>query len=179
MLNNVWDEIAHLFQNFNGCYFIPYFIMDVVTHPWIVFVWNEWRYKTKICSIMTIVSARTSRPGLPDIAGSTAGDALNILPHLNYVNDTNTCITFIHRIFPLSRHLYRISGNLLNMVMKKDHIWMLDSFSYFLGPYIIEIILMNLKNNRAPPLCYVSFCPFQSHWWIQTGVTGKKCSVWV
>ena len=39
---------------------------------------------------------------------------------------------------------------------------------------------MNSKNNRAIPLCYVKLCAlFQSHQWIQTGVTGWKCSIWI
>ena len=33
----------------------------------------------------------------------------------------------------------------------------------------------DLKNNRAPLLCYLKLCAsFQSHWWIQTGVTVRK-----
>ena len=37
---------------------------------------------------------------------------------------------------------------------------------------------MNLKNNRPPPLCYIKLCAtFQSHWWIQTGVTVSKCPI--
>ena len=36
------------------------------------------------------------------------------------------------------------------------------------------------KNNRAPPLYYVKLCvSFQSHRRIQTGVTVRKCSIWV
>ena len=38
----------------------------------------------------------------------------------------------------------------------------------------------DLKNNRAPLLCYfklhASFC---SHWWIQAGVTVRKRPIWV
>ena len=37
-----------------------------------------------------------------------------------------------------------------------------------------------LKNNMAPFLYYVKLCAsFQSHRWIQTGVTVRKCSIWV
>ena len=36
------------------------------------------------------------------------------------------------------------------------------------------------KNNRTPPQCYVKFCAsFQINWWIQTGVTVRKCSIQV
>ena len=34
------------------------------------------------------------------------------------------------------------------------------------------------ENNRAPLLCCFKFCAsFHSHWWIQTGVTVRKCSI--
>ena len=36
------------------------------------------------------------------------------------------------------------------------------------------------KNNRAHVLHYIKLCPsFQSHWWIQTGVTVRKHAIWV
>ena len=39
---------------------------------------------------------------------------------------------------------------------------------------------MTLKNNRAPLLCYIKLCAsFQTHWWIQTSITVRKCSIWV
>ena len=42
----------------------------------------------------------------------------------------------------------------------------------------LEIWLMTLKNNRAPLLCYIKlYASFQSHWWIQTGVTVRKHSI--
>ena len=38
--------------------------------------------------------------------------------------------------------------------------------------------LVAAKNNRAPLLCYFKLCAaFRSHWWIQTGVTVRKCSI--
>ena len=55
----------------------------------------------------------------------------------------------------------------------------LDSFLVFFSLYELEIRWMNLKNNRAPPLCYVTLFPlFQSHQWIQSGVTARKWSNW-
>ena len=37
---------------------------------------------------------------------------------------------------------------------------------------------MTLKNNRAPFLCYIKLCAyFQSHRWIQIGVTVRKRSI--
>ena len=50
----------------------------------------------------------------------------------------------------------------------------------FFVPCDLEIWWMTLKNNRAPVLCYTKLCAsFQSHRWIQTGVTVRKCSIWV
>ena len=41
-----------------------------------------------------------------------------------------------------------------------------------------EILWMTLKNNRAPFLYYAKFCAsFQSHGWIQTGVTIRECPI--
>ena len=34
------------------------------------------------------------------------------------------------------------------------------------------------KNNRTPLPCYIKLCVvFQSHWWIQTGLTVLKCPI--
>ena len=42
----------------------------------------------------------------------------------------------------------------------------------------LEIWWMTLKNNSAPLLCYVKLCASnQSHRWIQTYVTVRKCSI--
>ena len=50
----------------------------------------------------------------------------------------------------------------------------------FLEPCELEIWRMTFKNNRAPLLCYFKLCAaFHSHWWIQTGVTVRKCPIWV
>ena len=44
----------------------------------------------------------------------------------------------------------------------------------------IVLLRMTLKNNRAPFLCYFKHCAaFRSHWWIQTGVTVRKCPILV
>ena len=46
-------------------------------------------------------------------------------------------------------------------------------------PCDVKIWQMTLKNNRAPLLCYFKLCTsFRSHWWIQTGVTARRCSIW-
>ena len=47
-------------------------------------------------------------------------------------------------------------------------------------PCDFAIWCMTLKNNRAPLLCYFKLCAsFRSHWWIQTGVTVRKRTIWV
>ena len=39
---------------------------------------------------------------------------------------------------------------------------------------------INLKNNRAPLLCYFKLCAsYRSHCWIQTGGTVRKRPIWV
>ena len=49
----------------------------------------------------------------------------------------------------------------------------------FLEPCDLEIWRMTLKNNRAPLLWYFKLCAsFRSHWWIQTGVTVRKRSIY-
>ena len=50
----------------------------------------------------------------------------------------------------------------------------------FSVPCDLEIWWMTLKNNRAPLLCYFKLCAsFQSHMWIQTGVTVWKRLNWL
>ena len=50
----------------------------------------------------------------------------------------------------------------------------------FFSPVTLEIWQMTSKNNRAPLPCYFKLCAsFRSHWWIQTGVTVRKRSIWV
>ena len=48
----------------------------------------------------------------------------------------------------------------------------------FFVPCDLEIWWMTLKNNRAPLLYHIKLCAsFQSHPWIQTGVTVRKCPI--
>ena len=47
-------------------------------------------------------------------------------------------------------------------------------------PCDLEIWRMTLENDRASLLCCFKLCAtFHSHWWIQTGVTVRKCPIWV
>ena len=46
--------------------------------------------------------------------------------------------------------------------------------------FYLENWRMTLKNNRAPFLYHIKLCAaFQSHWYIQTGDTVRKCSILV
>ena len=52
--------------------------------------------------------------------------------------------------------------------------------SQFFVPCDLEIKRMTLKNKRLPLICYFKLCAsFLNHWYIQTGVTVWKCSIWV
>ena len=56
----------------------------------------------------------------------------------------------------------------------------LDSNRHFFRPCDREIWWMTSKNNKALLLYYVKLCAsFQIHWWIQTGFTVQKHSIWV
>ena len=47
-------------------------------------------------------------------------------------------------------------------------------------PCDLEILWMTLENNWASLLCCFKLCAtFHSHRWIQTGVTVRKCPIWV
>ena len=56
----------------------------------------------------------------------------------------------------------------------------LDSNHWFFVLCVLEIWQMTLKNKRSPLLCCFKLCAsFHSHQWIQTGVTVRKCPIWV
>ena len=62
--------------------------------------------------------------------------------------------------------------------VRKHSIWV--KISDFFVPCDLEIWRMTLKNNRASLLCCFKLCAlFQSHQWIQTGVTVRKRPIWV
>ena len=67
------------------------------------------------------------------------------------------------------------------VTVRKRPIWV--KISDFLSRVTLEFDwqwLMTLKNNRAPLLCYLKLCAtFHSHRWIKTGVTLRKCQIWV
>ena len=56
----------------------------------------------------------------------------------------------------------------------------LDSNCWFLRQCDLEIWWMTPKNNTAPLLYHIRLCAsFQINQWIQTGVTVRKCLIWV
>ena len=62
------------------------------------------------------------------------------------------------------------------VIVRKCPIWV--KIVDFLVPCDLEIWQMTLKNNRAPLLCNFKLCvSFQSHRWVQTGVTVRKRSI--
>ena len=64
------------------------------------------------------------------------------------------------------------------VTVKKRPIWV--KIGNFFVPCDLQIWWMTLKNNRAPLLYYIKlYASFQSHGWIQTGVTVRKRSIWV
>ena len=71
-----------------------------------------------------------------------------------------------------SQKMWRFECNISKLTI--ESLW----FALFV-PCDVEIRRMTLKNNRAPPLCYLKLCAsFRSHLWIQTGVTVRKRPKW-
>ena len=61
------------------------------------------------------------------------------------------------------------------VTVRKRPIWV--KIDVFFVPCDLEIWQMTLENNRAPLRYYIKLCAtFQSHGWIQTGVTVRKRS---
>ena len=70
-------------------------------------------------------------------------------------------------------HLWIETG----VTIRKRPIWVKI---YVFQPCDLEIWQMALKNNRALHLCYFKLCAsFNSHLWIQTGVTLWKRPIWI
>ena len=85
-----------------------------------------------------------------------------IIGHLFYIISS-----FVHHLKPLGEfELQLLSGNA-----------QFGSKSVIFCP-VWPWNSMDLKNNRNPLLCYIKLCAsFQSHRWIQTKVTVRKCSI--
>ena len=95
---------------------------------------------------------------------------LLICKETNTYNDWNT-ITFNYN-----------KANLWDLIAATGLVFLLEiGFkSLIFGPMWPGNLMEYLKSNRAPPLYYANLCAsFQSHLWIQTGVTVRKRSIWV
>ena len=84
-------------------------------------------------------------------------------------------------------HLYQIwclclKTNLRDLIAATGLVILpkLDSNRWLISPCDLGIWWMTSKNNKATLLYYIKlYASFQIHWWIQTGVTFRKCSIWV
>ena len=82
--------------------------------------------------------------------------------HLSYAASS-----FVHHFIANSK--LELQSGTLNLGQK----WQ------FFVPCDLRIRQMTLKNNRAPFLyCFKLCASFHSHWWIQTGVTVRKRTIW-
>ena len=89
----------------------------------------------------------------------------NTKGHLFYVASS-----FVH-------HFTAISEFELELQSGNAQFWSKSTIFLAVWPWNL---LNDLKNNRAPLLCYFKLCPaFRSHWRIQTGVTVRKHPIWV
>ena len=74
-------------------------------------------------------------------------------------------------------HLVAICEFKLELQSGNAQFW---SKSKIFEPCDLAIWRMTMKNNRAPLLCCFKLCAtFHNHWWLQTGVTVRKCPIWV
>ena len=100
--------------------------------------------------------------------------------HVNLQVDVWPWKTIVHLFYATSsfvHHFVAISESKLELQSKMPN---LGQIRQFLELCDLEIWRMTLKNNRAPPLCYLKLCAsFRSHWWIQTAVTVWKITIWV
>ena len=79
--------------------------------------------------------------------------------------------SFVHHFIAISEFKLKLqSGNS-----------QFGSNSAIFVPCDLEIWHMTLTNNRVPLLCCFKRCASfrRNHWWIQTGVTVRKCPIWV
>ena len=82
----------------------------------------------------------------------------------------------VQQLRPWGWRVYTNKANLRDLIAATGLVILLKLFFFCL--YDLEIRWMNSKNNRAHPLCYIKVRPlFQSHQWIQTGVTVWECSI--
>ena len=78
----------------------------------------------------------------------------------------------------LSQALCIISSPSVNSNWRDNRETLNSGRIWYFVPCDLAIWWMTLKNNRAPLLYYIKICAsFQSHGWIQTGVTVRKHSI--
>ena len=81
-----------------------------------------------------------------------------------------TTSIFVHHFKAMGKFKLELQSRNAQFGSKSTIFWLCD----------LELWRMTLKNIRAPLLCYFKlFASFRSHWWIQTGVTVRKCPIWV
>ena len=86
----------------------------------------------------------------------------------------------IDKSFNAYMHHLALEANLRDLITATDVVILpkLDSNRWFFSLCDLEIWWMNLENNRVPLLYYIKLCvSYQSHGWIQTGVTVRKRSI--
>ena len=122
-------------------------------HRWIktgVTVWKRW-IRVKICDFLSRVTLKFTGWPWKTIARGTS----SIL---------HQALCIISKPWVNSNWSY--SPETLNLGQNQQFFVLCD----------LEIWWMTLKNNRAPLPYYIKLCAsFQSHGWIQTGVTARKC----
>ena len=75
---------------------------------------------------------------------------------------------------------YHHKANLRDLIAATGLVILLkvDQNHRLINPCDLEIWWMTSKNNKAPLLYYIKLCAsFQIHWWNQTWVTVRKCSI--
>ena len=88
----------------------------------------------------------------------------------------------MHIRFSCPTFLKKNKANLRDLIAATGLVFLLKVWfkSLIFGPMWPGNLMEDLKNNSAPPLYYVKlYAWFQSHWWIRTGVTVRKHSIWV
>ena len=94
----------------------------------------------------------------------------------------NNCSLSEHRILKIWKQKKENKANLRDLIAATGLVILpkLDSNQQFFSLCDLEIWWMTSKNKRVPLLYYIKLCAlFQSHRWIQTGVTVQKLSIWV
>ena len=91
------------------------------------------------------------------------------MPRKTIAHLSCTTSSFVHHLKPIGEYKTGVT-------VQKSSIW--TKIGDLLSCVTLKFDGWPWKNNRAPLLCYFKLCKsFQSHWWIQTGVTVLKRSI--